>query len=389
MAFNLGSMTKYDDANSAAHPTILVAAKGIKLQPFKGAFFQAMSAPLALLKTKDFEVYNRSKTTKGGTITEPLDNSATTVTLDTTSITGITVGDIIKIDSELMWVKSITDRSAGTIVVQRGVGTSTADSHLDNAAYTYYYSAINSSDLKNVESAYENTAKYTNYVQTIVETIDWELELELLMTKGITPEQANLLLIEEATTRFIEKLARVAILGQKMVGGKSGAPYMTDGLLNQLIDTNGATRPTQTYDCSGAFTETKFRAALKQVMLVPGAMPNVAWMDSVNKETINGLLKSMTIVNDLNKNTAGYSIDYYNYEGNIIEVRVDADMPTDQIAIVNQSKCYYKWLDGDAVRLVDEPAQSSREKRKSIQGSIGFAIEDVGYEHILMTGITH
>jgi len=38
--------------------------------------------------------------------------------------------------------------------------------------------------------------------------------------------------------------------------------------------------------------------------------------------------------------------------------------------------------------MVDEPTQSSREKRKSIQGSVGFLIEDVGADHTLLYGIT-
>ena len=37
---------------------------------------------------------------------------------------------------------------------------------------------------------------------------------------------------------------------------------------------------------------------------------------------------------------------------------------------------------------VDEPTQSSRENRKSLQGSIGFLIEDVGSDHTLLYGIT-
>lgn len=63
-------------------------------------------------------------------------------------------------------------------------------------------------------------------------------------------------------------------------------------------------------------------------------------------------------------------------------------MPVDKIAVVNQAKCKKGWLSNDGLRLVDEPALSSREHRKSLQGSIGFLIEDVGADHMLLTGIT-
>ena len=66
----------------------------------------------------------------------------------------------------------------------------------------------------------------------------------------------------------------------------------------------------------------------------------------------------------------------------------DADMPNDRIAVVNQGKCKKGWLANDGLRMTDEPALSSREFRKAIQGSIGFLIEDVGSDHTLLYGIT-
>jgi hypothetical protein len=63
-------------------------------------------------------------------------------------------------------------------------------------------------------------------------------------------------------------------------------------------------------------------------------------------------------------------------------------MPAGSIAIVNQAKCKKGWLSDDGLRLADEPSLSSREMRKSLQGSVGFLIEDVGADHLLLTGIT-
>jgi len=392
MAYNFGSMSQFDDANSVADPLILVAAKAIKLKPYQGAMYQSLRAPVAPLgrfNKEKFEIYNRSYTSEGGTLAAAIESTnETTITLDTTSLTGITVGHIICVESEWMWVSSITSRSAGTIVVSRAYGGTSAATHLNGTAYTVKGVAINDKDLKNVESKYEGTAKYTNYVQLIAETIDWYKGLELYERKGITnPQQAELLLIEEAATRVAAKLAYSAVHGKKQLG-TSSLPYATAGVLEQLQDTSSGTRPTQTYNVNGTFTETKLRAALQQKAAAAGGFPDTIWCSWTNKEIINNFLKSSTLVTDLDRKVAGYSIDKYNYDGTMLDVKVDADMPDDKIAITSSDMLYAMWVEGDGLSLVDEPTKSSREKRKSITGSFGIAVEGVGYDHILLYGIS-
>jgi hypothetical protein len=86
--------------------------------------------------------------------------------------------------------------------------------------------------------------------------------------------------------------------------------------------------------------------------------------------------------------TAGYYVDSYNFEGNQLDVKVDSDVPNDQIPIVTIDTCRKGWMGNDALSLKEEPPQSSREFRDSINGSFGIKVENVGYDHILMTGIT-
>jgi len=151
MAFTFGQLSQYGDSVSIADPTIMVTAQSIQMAPTKGAFFQSMKPPMMPLKTKDFEIYNRTKQSRTGTITEPIVAvDAVSAFLDTTSIKGITVGSIIKIGDEYMWVSAIVSRSTGEVTVVRGVGGTTPATHLDNAPYTYKFSAINDTDLKNV-----------------------------------------------------------------------------------------------------------------------------------------------------------------------------------------------------------------------------------------------
>ncbi len=98
---------------------------------------------------------------------------------------------------------------------------------------------------------------------------------------------------------------------------------------------------------------------------------------------------SLAIAANKNDHTAGGQyVNHIDYEGHIIAVRVDRDIPAGNLALVTQSLCKKGWLVDDALRMVDEPAASSRKERKSLQGSIGFAIEGVGTDHLLFDGIT-
>jgi hypothetical protein len=86
--------------------------------------------------------------------------------------------------------------------------------------------------------------------------------------------------------------------------------------------------------------------------------------------------------------TAGMYISAIDYEGHILQVRVDADIPNSELAITNMADCRKGWLENDGLRLVDEPSASSREIRKSLQGSVGFLIDNVGHNHTRVYGIT-
>jgi hypothetical protein len=172
------------------------------------------------------------------------------------------------------------------------------------------------------------------------------------------------------------------------VSEQGNGRFMSAGLIAQLAD---ATRGGAVYNVNGELTEQKFKDALKQ-RFDAGATMNTIWCSPTAKGWINAFLGANSAIS-LNQSAAehtagGVYVDAYNYEGAILRVRVDADIPDSKIAVVNQGKCKKGWLADDGLRLVDEPALSSREKRKSLQGSVGFLIEDVGADHLLLDGIT-
>lgn len=389
MAFAFGQFNEFSDSVTRHDPVIEAVARAINIGTFKGRFFQAMGAPAATITQKAFEVYTRSKTSRNGTIDANWDDDDTTgLGVSDSSLNGLTIGHVLDIGGEIVVISGI-NRSAGTIsVYKRGDGGSTAAAHSSGAAFEVIGFAGNDTDLKNVESMTESTSKWENYVQTVFEVIDWTKHGELTR-KGLDSANATALLIQEAQIRVAELLSIMAIRGVKAKAISDATRYMSAGLLAQLSDTTN--RGARTYDVNGVLTETKFKAALKN-LFDNGGTANTIWVSPTCKEYINAFLGAnsmVTLTADASKHTAGgVYVDSYNYEGKILQVEVDVDMPNDKIAIVNQAKCKKGWLSDDGLRLVDEPTKSSREKRKSLQGSLGFLIEDVGVDHILLTGIT-
>lgn len=393
MAFEFGQFNEFSDSVTIGDPVILAVAKAIQLGPFKGAFYQAMGAPETTIAQKSFEVYTRSKTARSGVIGSgagtgwDADDTAD-LAMTAGAIKGLTVGHVLKVGSEVVIVKSV-DRAANNIdVYARGAGATTAAAHADATAFTVVGYAGADTDLKNVEAISEATSKYTNYVQTVFEVIEWTKHATLVR-KGLSSAQATALLLKEAEIRVAEMLATMAVNGVKQVGSTADR-YMSAGLLAQIADTNSGARPVIDYNVGGLLTEAAVMAAIKEVFDAGGTADTI-WCSPTVKGYINAFNaanSALALSAARTDHTAGMYISALDYEGHILRVRVDADIPNSELVITNMADCKKGWLENDGLRLVDEPSASSREIRKSLQGSVGFLVENVGHNHTRVYGIT-
>ena len=389
MSFAFGQFNEFSDSVTKGDNVIEAIARAMNLGPFTGKFYESMGAPTTSITQKAFDVYSRSKTVRGGAIDANWDNDDTTgLGVADTALLGITVGHVLDIEGEVVIVKAV-DRTNGQIsVYKRGDGGTTAAAHTSGATFEVIGSANADEDLPNVEAVSETTSKWTNYVQTIFEKVNW-LKHGELTRKGLSPANATFTLLREAEIRVAEMLAKMAIRGVKAAATNGTERYMSAGLLAQLADTTN--RGAAVYNVNGLLTEAKFKAALK-ARFDAGANLNTIWCSPTTKEYLNRFIGAdsavMLIDSAANHTAGGIYATKYNYEGALLDIRVDADMPNDRIAVVNQSKCRKGWLEGDGLRQADEPSRSSRETVKSIQGSVGFLIEDVGTDHLLLYGIS-
>lgn len=388
MAFNFGQVSDFTDTNSLLYPTIAALGKAVQLPRFKGALYNAMHAPLVPIKTKEFDVFSRSLNSRAGVIGTAAagDWGGTTATtalpMTAASVVGLTIGTVIKVDSEVVVVKAVNRSTNAIDVFARGAGGTTAAVHSSAAAFTVIGYAGRDVDLKNVESISESTIKYVNYVQTVFELIDWN-KGATLARQGLAEDNIVPLLRTEAAYRLANSLSGMAVNGLKQLGTGS-VPYMSAGMLSQLEDTASGTRPVQLYNASSvALSETILRGALDQVFLTGSPDTIVTSLANANKfMTFMGAGKDITIMTDRQDVGAGRWIDHYDYNGARLNIMIDADMPNSKIAIVTLADLQVGWLEGDYLTTVTEPTLSSREKRESLQGSLGFMVENVGYDHL-------
>jgi hypothetical protein len=383
MAFELGTITIYDDATAVHQPDVLVSAKAVQLAATQGVLWNMMSAPGEAITGKNFEIYGRTITALNGTIgtgagTGWVDGAATTsLPMATANTNKLIPGLILKVENEIVIVKSVNNSAYTIDVWSRGAAGTSGAAHVDTTAYTVLGYAAHDTDLKNLTGRAETTFKYTNYVNTYMDVIEYELTQQLIGRRGVVDNVQ--ILKDEAMYRCAGLLARMALLGVKQAGAKATDPYSSAGLYAQLEDTSSATRPVNRYNAgSVAFSKSILDGALAQVFQTGN--PDTILVSQKYKNILNGF-NTAFIQTNRQDNVAGYSIAKYEYEGKQLNVVVDQDCADTKVAILTSSKCQKGWQEGDVLRFVDEPASSSREKKISLQGSIGFIIEGVGYDH--------
>ena len=385
MAFETGIFTDIDDADSIADPMVMVRASAIQLPMNKARIWEDAAVHEDPESNRKFEIYSRSETQRNGELSGAIDDVVTTITVASTA--GLIKGLVLQIEDEVVVIDTVPNDTTFT-VRKRGTAGTTAAAHADATPFTVLGTAIDDQDLKNMESVSEITTVYTNYMQTTAETVDYTRGGRLDPRKGLSDTMVATL-EEEALLRVAKGIATSAVRGKKQEK-TANEPWMTAGILQQLSD-NSDGRIVLTYDAAGVLTEDKLRAALR--IVTERGVPTDIYVSSANKDVINTFLASsaatkLTINADKSDTQAGYYVDTYNYEGVILNVKIDLDMPNDQIAIMNMNKVYKGWKRGDELQLEEQTTLSSREKRAAYNGSYFIAVEDVGYDHILITGIT-
>jgi len=385
---DLGMHTTLADANSKLDPEVIAIADNISplmAKEFGKAWdlFKNRNTPFI---TDEFEVLVRnytipevSVTASGGGADWDTNNDTTGLPVSASYIDRITVGDVLKVENEIVVVKAV-DRTGNTIdVYERGAGESNPVAHGVGAIIAKVVGNAHEEGKVDGEAMAEGTTKFTNYTQLVEEIIDLsKADADQARKTGRTADTLR----AEAIERVMRDLARTAIYGVGRAPA-SGQPSMTRGLLQWLGLTAGIKTAV-----GGAFTETSLKAILLDVRLAGGTVDYIL-MSPANKTIFNGFSSADSVTVDNSARYTGRVLDGYMADGfGIISVVVDLDMPNDQVAVGDSRKLIKGWKENDTLRFVAETNTNSREKKETLQGKFALAVENVGQSHGLLTGLT-
>ena len=385
---DIGLHLTLSDTESILDPEVLAIADRITPMQAKefGKVWDLFTVREAPFKTDEYEILTRNYTAPQvtlGTVGSGVDWNSTsdTTALPITSgtIDRLTVGDVLLVDSEIVVVKSV-DRSGYTIdVYERGAGDTTGATHATSAVAQIIGNAHVEGTV-DAEAMAEQTAKLTNYMQIAEEVVDLSKEDSDQSRKvGMTAD----VLKSEAMERVMRDLARAAIYGTARAGTAS-IPAMTRGLISHLNDISGGIKTS----VGGAFTETALKDILDDVREAGGTV-NAIVLSVANKRIANGFTGADQVQTTREDRLGGKVLDGYIADGfGSIPFVVDIDFPNDKVAVVNSRFMQKGWKQGDELRFVPETNVSSREKKETLQGKFGLAVEGIGKTHGLLTSIS-
>jgi len=386
MPFDVGVHTHLDDAQSVIPAQIRAMATEVKLGRYEGRAWSLMQPPERLVENHRFKIKDRSRTALSGLIGDGVgggwnSTDTTSLAMIAATVAVLNVGDVLEVESEQVVVKAV---NASTIDVdQRGHGGTTAATHADQVAFTVIGQAINDTDASKVIAKAEQTGEYENYTQIIFEPI------EQTFTDRIQAREAfaqNPTLIREALDRVSRKLYRSCILGRKQLGTNS-IKQTSAGILHQLSD-GGGQRTALRHNANGPLTEDKLKAALDSVW-AQGGRPDTILLNPTNKKLFDPLTEGFIRMTRQEATRAGTdSVTEYEYQGEVLLFVEDVDMPTSRVAILTAPQLKRGWRKDDILRgPIEEPLNSSRELRFSLQGAVLFEVYGVGVDHIDIYGI--
>lgn len=387
MALDLGLHTTLNDSTSALDPEVIAIAERItKLQsPEFGQVWNLFGNRKPFI-TDEFEVLTRTNTAAevvvtatGGGADWDTNSDTTALPVSAGTIDRITIGSILLVEDEIVVVKSV-NRTGNTIdVYERGSGESAAAAHGTGAITAKVIGHAHREGTNDAEARAETTEKITNYLQLVEEVVDLSKEDSDQARKfGQTEE----VLKAEAMERVIEGLARTAIYGVARQE-TSAIPAQTRGMLQHLNLSAGIKTAV-----SGAFTETSLKNILDDVREAGGTV-NAIVMNVAKKRIANGFTGADAIQTSRSDREGGQVLDAYIADGlGRIPFIVDLDMPSDQVALVNTRFMEKGWKANDQLQFKPETNVGSREKKETLQGKFGLAMQQIGRSHAVLTDLS-
>lgn len=236
---------------------------------------------------------------------------------------GYQVGDLIKVEDEILRVTALTD--ATTLAVTRSYGSSAAAAHTAVTAYN-----LGSAAVENAEAPAGMTLssdRLYNYVQTFDRAVDMSNdEIAQLSAEMGNPINAQL---ERITLFFWKLLANAVFKGERIEDSTNKIHVM--GGIDYFMTTNVT-------NAAGALTVALIDTEIKQ-MVDAGGNPDVIVVGTAQKQNLDGLDTSLVRIGK--RERLGGSQNVQTWQSGILDhtldVIVDHTIPDDELYILDTS----------------------------------------------------
>jgi len=256
------------------------------------------------------------------------DSASTSVIVDTGA--NFRVGDVILIDSELMWVSAI---STNTLTVTRNFGGTQA-THLDNAVVTVLYRAI----LEGAASALDKMTEPTtsiNYSQILTGAVQVSRTNQLLQRYGMA--SAVDYQIDKKMDELVQMLNRTTYRADASKVGTASAPRQM-GTLKAWITTNSSSAS------SAALTQKMIEDEIQDCWNGNGRPDLIlcgAWAKRKIADFYSGSVRT-----ERSETMGGITIErVMSPLGIELSIAVDRDCQTDHLYLVDRALCGFITID--------------------------------------------
>lgn len=255
------------------------------------------------------------------------DSTSTTVIVDTDMFR---IGDVILIDSELMWVSGKTTTS---LTVTRGFGGTQA-THLDNAVVTILYRA-RLEGAASVDDFMTEPTTGINYSQILQGTISVSRTNQLLQRYGIA--SAVDYQIDKKMDELTQMLNRVVYRADAAKVGTATAPRQAGGF-KAFITTNSSTAS------SAALTQKMIEDEIQDCWNGNGRPDLIltgAWAKRKIADFYSGMVRT-----ERSETLGGVTIErIMSPLGIELSVAVDRDCQTDHLYLIDRALCGFITID--------------------------------------------
>ena len=315
----------------------------------------------------EYEWLNDTYVPESGTISgSALAASTTATTFTPTSTTLYQPGDVLLVDSEMLWVSSV---SSGVPTFTRAYGGTTATNHAaSSTVYIYSRARIDGDDADN--SPMTEVTSSTNYTQILQRTINIARSRMKVSQYGIADVKNYE--IDKAMDSLSMLLNKIPYRGKKY-GGTASAARMAGGFRSFITDNST--------DCSSAALTRDHIDDLLQDIHADGGDPNLILCGAFAQRKMNSFYEGF-ITTDRSEALGGNLISKLMnpISGSTLDIVVCRDCPTDEMWIVDTNFISYYPFDPF---FYEDLGKTGDADLGQIVGEYGFAVANDAHHGFL------